>query len=56
MRGTRKTPVTVEPSRWVFGPEVPVEACRDRLQPGPLYDPADRRLSGGRLLDCEVLP
>ena len=56
MRGTRKTPVTVEPSRWVFGAEIPVEPCRDRLQPGPLYDPADQRLSGGRLLDCEVLP
>jgi len=56
MRGTRKAPVTVEPSRWVFGPEVPVEPCRNRLQSGPLYDPADRRLSCGRLLDCEALP
>ena len=56
MRGTRKTPVTVEPSRWAFGTEVPVRPCPDRLQPDPLYDPADRRLSGGRLLDCEVLP
>ena len=44
MRGIRKAPVTVEPSRWVFGPEVPVERCRDRLQPDPLYAPADRRL------------
>ena len=56
MRGTRKTPVTVKPSRWVFGPEVPVGPYHNRLQPGPLYDPADRRLSGGRLLDCEALP
>ena len=56
MRGTRKTPVNVELSRWVFGAEIPVEPCRGRLQPGPLYDPADRRLRGGRLLDCEVLP
>ena len=56
MRGIRKTPATVEPPRWAFGAEVPVKPCRDRLQPGPLYDPADRLLRGGRLLDCEALP
>ena len=55
MRGTRKAPVTVESFRWAFGPEVPVEPYRDRLQTGLLYDPADLRLIGGRLLDCEAL-
>ena len=35
MPGTRKAPVTVEPSRWVIGPDVLVEPFRDRLQPAP---------------------
>ena len=35
MRGTRKTPVTVEPSRWVFGRRSQLSLAVTAFSPAP---------------------